>query len=94
MVMLMLLNKINECYDAMDKVSRGILWAGLALISLMYLTVIVLFLAPELFFPDYDTALCFIGILLESAKEVSGAAIVPVLLYETLSRLIFRTRQQ
>ena len=72
----------------MDKISRIILRAGLALISLMYLAVIVLFLTPERFFPDFDSALCCIGTLLESAKEVSGAVIVPVLLYETLGRMI------
>ena len=87
----MLLNKINAYYGAMDKVSRMILRGGLVLISLMYFTVIVLFITPERFFPDFDTALCFIGQLLESAKEVSGAVIVPVLLYETLGRLILRS---
>ena len=93
MVMQMLLDKFNACYGAMDKVSRVILRGGLILISLMYFAVIVLFLAPERFFPDYDTALCFISQLLESAKEVSGAVIVPVLLYETLGRLIIRTKK-
>ena len=72
----------------MDKISRVILRVGLALISAMYMAVIVLFLFPEHFFPDFDTALCFIGTLLESAKEISGAVIVPVLLYETLGRAI------
>ena len=86
--MRMLLAKIDECYRAMDKISRVLLRAGLALVSLMYLAVIVLFLMPERFFPDYDTALCFINTLLESAKEVGGAAIIPVLLYETLGRVI------
>ena len=86
--MKMLLKKIDECYRAMDGVSRGILRAALSLVSLMYLAAVALFLFPERFFPDYDTALCFIGQLLESAKEVGGAAIVPVLLYETLGRVI------
>ena len=86
--MKMILTKIDECYRSMDKISRRILWAGLALVSLMYLAVIVLFLTPERFFPDFDTALCFINTLLESAKEISGAVIVPVLLYETLGRAI------
>ena len=85
----MLSARINECYGSMDKVSRVILRAGLALISAMYMTVILLFAVPERFFPDFDTALCFIGTLLESAKEISGAVIVPVLLYETLGRVIF-----
>ena len=90
--MKMLLQRIDECYGSMDRVSRVILRAGLALISLIYFSVILLLLAPERFFPDFDTALCFIGTLLESAKELSGAIIVPVLLYETLGRLILRGR--
>ena len=90
----MLLTKINECYVSMEKVSRVILQAGLALICTMYMAVIVLFLSPERFFPDYDTALCFINTLLESAKEISGAVVVPVLLYETLGRAIVSWRQR
>lgn len=74
----------------MDRISQVILRAGLALISLMYLAVIVLFLTPERFFPDFDTALCFVDTLLESAKEISGASIIPVLLYETLGRAVLR----
>ena len=70
----------------MDRISRVILRAGLALVSLLYLAAIVLFAAPERFFPDYDTALCSIATLLESAKEVAGASVIPVLLYETLGR--------
>lgn len=89
----MLLRKINECCGAMDPVSRVILRAGLALVSLLYLAAIVLLFTPERFFPDYDTALCCVSLLLESAKEVSGAAIVPVLLYETLGRLILREKR-
>ena len=84
----MLLTKIDECYIAMDRVSRVILRAGLALIGAMYFAVVALFLLHERFFPDYDTALCFIATLLESAKEVSGAVMVPVLLYETVGRAI------
>lgn len=86
----MLLTKIDECYRSMDRISQVILRAGLALISLMYLAVIVLFLTPERFFPDFDTALCFVDTLLESAKEISGASIIPVLLYETLGRAVLR----
>ena len=84
----MLLTKIDECYRSMETISRVIRRAGLALVSLMYLAVIVLFLAPERFFPDFDTALCCIDTMLESAKELSGAVIVPVLLSETLGRVI------
>ena len=86
--MQMLLTKIDECFRAMDPVARGVLRAGLALVSLLYLAVIVAFLAPERFFPDYDTALCGIATLLESAKELSGATIIPALLYETLGKAI------
>lgn len=89
----MLITKINECYISMEKVSRVILRSGLALIGMMYLTVIVLFLTAEYLFPDFDTALCFINTLLESAKEISGAVVVPVLLYETLGRVILRGRR-
>lgn len=86
----MLLAKIDECYGSMERISRGIIRVGLTLIGAMYMTVIVLFLVPERFFPDFDTALCFIETLLESAKEISGAFLVPVLLYETLGRAISR----
>ncbi len=92
--MQMLLTKIEECYGSMDKVSRWILRAGLALIGTMYMSVIVLFLSEEHFFPDYDTALCFIGTLLESAKEISGAVLVPVMLYETLGRAIIARKNR
>ena len=90
--MKMLLTKIDECYRAMDRVSRVLLRVGLASVSLMYLAVIVLLLIPERFFPDYDTALCCISTLLESAKELSGAFMIPVLLYETLGRAAVRNR--
>lgn len=89
----MLSAKINECYAAMDTVSRVILRAGLALIGAMYFAAVVLLAAYGRFFPDYDTALCFISTLLDSAREVSGAVIVPVLLYETLGRAILRGRR-
>ena len=91
--MKMLLKTIEECYGAMEKVSRMILRAGLVLISLLYLAVIVLLCRYEGFFPDYDTALCAAGTLLECAKELSGATIVPVLLYETLGRAITARRR-
>ena len=84
----MLLTKINECYGSMEQVSRIILRAGLALIGAMYFAVILLLALHGRLFPDYDTALCFVQTLLESAKELSGAIIIPVLLYETLGRLI------
>ena len=84
----MLRQKIEECYGSMDKISRWILRAGLAIVSLMYFAVIVLLFRYDSFFPDYDTAVCFIDTWLESAKEISGAAIVPVLLYETLGKAI------
>ena len=91
--MKMILTKIDECYRSMDRISRVFLRAGLALISLLYLAVIVLFLLPDRFFPDYDTALCFIGVLLESAKEVAGAVMIPVLLYETLGKAAIRGKK-
>ena len=91
--MKMLLKTIAECYGAMDRISRVLLRAGLALVSLMYLAAILLLLRYESLFPDYDTALCAVGTLLESAKEVSGAVMVPVLLYETLGRAIFFRRK-
>ena len=84
----MLSVKINECYNSMEKASRVILRAGLAVIGAMYLTAIAAFVCCDRFFPDYDTALCFIAAVLECAKELSGAVIVPVMLYETLGRAI------
>ena len=82
------MTKIDECCASMEKVSRGILRAGLALIGAMYFAVILLLALHERIFPDYDTALCCAAALLECAKELSGAVIIPVLLYEILGRAI------
>lgn len=91
--MKMLLKTIAECYGAMEKISRVILRAALAAVSLVYLAAILLLWRYEGFFPDYDTALCAVGTLLECAKELSGAMIVPVMLYETLGRaILFRPK--
>ena len=86
----MLLTKIDECYGAMEHISRVILRAGLALIGAMYFAGILLLALQGRFFPDYDTALCAAATLLESAKELSGAIVIPVLLYETLGRAVLR----
>ena len=84
----MLLKTIEECYGAMEKTSRVILRVGLAVIGLMYFAVILLLLRYESCFPDLDTAMCSVAVWLESAKEISGAVMVPVLLYETLGKAI------
>ena len=84
----MLLRKLNECCGAMDKISRVILRAGLTVVSLLYFAAAVLLFRYGSFFPDFDTAVCSVYTLLACAKELSGAFIVPVLLYETLGRAI------
>ena len=87
-VMKMLLQKINECFVSMDRGSRIILRTGIFLITLMYFAGVLMLAGYAHYFPDYDTALCCVGTLLESAKEISGAVIVPVLLYETFGKMI------
>ena len=86
----MLLTKINECYGAMERISRVILRAGLAVIGATYFAVILLLALHGRLFPDYDTALCAAETLLACAKELSGAIVIPVLLYETLGRAVRR----
>ena len=64
--MKMLLKTIAECYGAMEKISRVILRAALAAVSLVYLAAILLLWRYEGFFPDYDTALCAVADILRS----------------------------
>ena len=42
-----MLKTIDQCYGAMDRISRVLLRAGLALVSLMYLAAILLLLRYE-----------------------------------------------
>ena len=80
----MIFEKINDCYCFMTRESRVLLRAGLYITDLVYLCAAAAAVFYGRFFPDVDTACCFLGEILACAKELSGAFFVPVLIYETV----------
>ncbi len=83
---------IKTIYGAMSTVSRIIIITGyLLLITVIAASVLILLFAESLF-ADYTTAYYWYEQCILSGKEILGATVVPVMLFEIFMKIVFKKK--
>ena len=80
---------IKTVYNAMSIPSRIIAVAGFGLVVLVIVISMLVLLFSETFFPDYTTAYYWYGQCILLGKEILGATLVPVMLFEIFMKIVF-----
>lgn len=83
---------IKTIYGAMSTVSRIIMAIGFGLLVLVIAVSMFILLFAERFFADYTTAYYWYEQCILSGKEILGATVVPVMLFEIFMKIVFRGR--
>ena len=83
---------IKTVYNAMSIPSRIIAVAGFGLLVLVIAVSMLILLFAEVFFPDYTTAYYWYGQCIVLGKEILGATLVPVMLFEVFMKIVFARR--
>ena len=83
---------IKTVYNAMSIPSRIIAVAGFGLLVLVIAVSMLILLLAETFFPDYTTAYYWYEQCILLGKEILGATLVPVMLFEVFMKIVFTRR--
>lgn len=83
---------IKTVYNAMSIPSRVIAVVGFGLLFLVIFASMLILLLAETFFPDYTTAHYWYEQCIVLGKEVLGATLVPVMLFEVFMKIVFERR--
>ena len=73
-----------KCLRQMERVSKALIAVGAGLTALTYLIAGITLFVYAGKYNDYSTGLCWFEDLTYLAKELLGASVVPVLLFEIL----------
>ena len=83
---------IKTVYKAMSIPSRIIIAAGLGLLISVIAASLLILLLAETFFADFTTAYYWYGQCILLGKEILGATLVPVMLFEIIMKIVFARR--
>lgn len=83
---------IKTVYNAMSIPSRIIVVTGFGLLVLVIAVSMLILLLAETFFPDYTTAYYWYEQCIVLGKEILGATLVPVMLFEVFMKIVFVRR--
>ncbi|MBQ2759679.1 MAG: hypothetical protein IJE93_07890 [Clostridia bacterium] len=83
---------IKTVYKAMSIPSRIIIVTGIGLVLLVIAASILILLLAETFFADFTTAYYWYEQCILLGKEILGATLVPVMLFEIIMKFVFVRR--
>lgn len=83
---------IKTVYKAMSTVSRIIMAIGFGLLVLVIAVSMFILLFAERFFADYTTAYYWYEQCILLGREVLGATVVPVMLFELIMKIVFKKK--
>lgn len=71
-----------RCLQQMEKISKTIILIGVGLTLAVYLAAAITLAVYTAYYSDYTTGVCWFSDLAYLAKEILGACVVPVFLFE------------